>query len=77
MEKKYLKLRQSIAKKTKALRKEKNFTQEKMAEKLNVSLRYYQKLETDQNLSIESLAKIAIALKVPIKDLLDVESVEG
>ncbi len=62
----------SIGKKIKLLRENQNLTQEKLAEKANVSLDYIGKIEVNiNNPGLKSLIKISNALGVHIKDLFD------
>lgn len=57
--------------KIKKLRLAKNFSQEMLAEKANVSVRTIQRLEAGDDTSIETLNLVAAALEVSIKDLFD------
>lgn len=51
------------------LRGEHSLTQERYAERLDVSLRYIQSIEAGlENLSVESLGKLAKALRVPVAE---------
>lgn len=54
-----------------SLRKKENLSQAKLSELSGVSISYIKKLELkQQNPSVETLEKIAKALRVDIKDLL-------
>ena len=62
----------SIGKQIKLLRESKGLTQEKLAEKSNLSLDFIGKIEVNINEpGLKSLIKIANALDVHIKDLFD------
>lgn len=62
----------SIGKQIKLLRESKGLTQEKLAEKSNLSLDFIGKIEVNINEpGLKSLIKIANALGVHIKDLFD------
>ena len=66
------KLRSQFAKNLKKLRADKKMTQENLAEKLNISLRYIQQLEgkNTPNVKIDTLEKLARALKCKPEDFL-------
>ena len=51
------------------LRLEKGLSQEQLAEKVKVSVRTIQRLESGQDVSIETLNLVAGALSVEVKDL--------
>lgn len=51
-------------------RKKKGWSQAKLGEKLNVSQQMIGQYENNKNPKIETIEKIAIALEVPLKDLL-------
>lgn len=70
IEEKYLnKIRQRI----KALRDEKGWTQEYLAEKINRSREFVNKFETGkQKISFSTLVRIAIAFDLSLKELVDV-----
>lgn len=51
-----------IAKKVRALRKEKKYTQQELAERANVSLASYKRFERTGQISFESLVQIAFVL---------------
>lgn len=53
-------------------RKANQLTQEKLAEKANLSVKFISMLESDpkRNISIQALAKIATALNVPLEALI-------
>lgn len=54
------------------LRSGHGFTQEQLAEQLDVTPRYVQMVEAgDENLTVKSLAKIADALSVHVRELFD------
>lgn len=64
-------IRKRFAKNLKSLRKER-MTQEEFAEKKNCSVRYVQKLESQNpsNVSLDTLEEIAKILKVDVSELL-------
>ncbi|WP_349584939.1 helix-turn-helix domain-containing protein [Leuconostoc citreum] len=53
------------------LRKSKGFTQEKLAEKSNLSIRTIQRLESGEDSSLETLRLVANALDVPVTALFE------
>lgn len=53
------------------LRKSKGFTQEKLAEKSNLSIRTIQRLESGEDSSLETLRLVANALEVPVNELFE------
>lgn len=53
------------------LRKSKGLTQEKLAEKSNLSIRTIQRLESGEDSSLESLRLVANALAVPVTELFE------
>lgn len=62
-----------VAKNIQKIRKEKGYTQESFAEKMNVSWSYVSKLESGtQNLSVGKIAEIANYLNADINDLLEI-----
>lgn len=62
-----------IAKNIQIARKSKGYTQERFAEKMNVSWSYISKLETGtQNLSIGKIFEISKCLNIDINELLDI-----
>ena len=67
-------LYEKIALRIKFLRKQQGLTQEKLAERAEISLDYLGKIEVNINRpGLVSLFKIAKALNVKIKDLFDFE----
>ena len=52
------------------LRRRGGRTQEELAEHLRMTVQYLQRIEAGMNLTLYSLAKIAAALKVPVRSLL-------
>ncbi|MBQ4647515.1 MAG: helix-turn-helix transcriptional regulator [Candidatus Gastranaerophilales bacterium] len=65
---------QKLGKQIKFLREEKRLTQEKLAERAEISLDYLGKIEVSINCpGLVSLFKIAKALGVRVKDLFDFE----
>ena len=58
-------LRKKFAKNLKEIRKSKNLTQEQLAERLNISVRYVQVLESKNcpNIKLDTMSKLAKALK--------------
>ena len=66
-----LSLRRRVASNIKRCRQRQGCTQEGLAQRLEVSLRYVCMLEQNaKNLSIESLARIASALEVDVAELI-------
>jgi len=65
--------RLQFAQRLKALRKKLHLTQEQMAERLEVDIRYYQRLESNKPgaVKIDTIAKIAKALNLAPSKLLD------
>ena len=64
----------NLGKKIKKIRKEKNLTQQKLAEKVGVGLNFLGKIEVAYaKPSFETIIKIAHVLEVPLKDLFDFE----
>nr|MWN21452.1 helix-turn-helix domain-containing protein [Leuconostoc lactis] len=49
----------------------KGFTQEKLAEKSNLSIRTIQRLESGEDSSLETLRLVANALEVPVNELFE------
>ena len=66
-------IRIRFAKRLKALRKQYHLTQERMAERINIDLRYYQRLESSKPnaIKIDTIDRIAKALKLTPSKLLD------
>lgn len=65
-------LKRQVGRQIATLRLARKWTQEQLAERFGVSWRYLQSVEAgDENLTIESLAKIANALRVELHILLD------
>lgn len=66
-------IRLQFAKRLKALRKRSHLTQEQMAERLEMDVRYYQRLESNKPgaVKIDTIDKIAKALKLTPSKLLD------
>ena len=63
-------LKYKVGHKIKTLRKEKNFTQEQLAEKAGISVDFLSLIERGKNApSLESLEKLATALKISVKEL--------
>ena len=67
------KIRLQFARRLKALRKQFHLTQEQMAERLEMDVRYYQRLESNKPgaVKIDTIDKIAKALKLTPSKLLD------
>ncbi|MDG4967082.1 helix-turn-helix domain-containing protein [Lactococcus lactis] len=57
------------------LRKQKCWTQETLADKANITARTIQRIETGQEVSLDTLTSISNALSVPVSELF--ESIEG
>ena len=67
-------LYKKLGKKIKFLREERHLTQEKLAEKANISLDYLGKIEVNINHpGLITIFKIAKALDVKVKDLFEFE----
>ena len=66
-------IRLRFARRLKALRKKLRLTQEQMAERLEVDIRYYQRLESNKPgaVKIDTIDRIAKALKLTASKLLD------
>ena len=66
------KIRQKFAKNLRKLRKARGFTQEELAEKLDISVRYVQQLEGHQvpNVKLDTLATLAKVLNAAPKSFL-------
>jgi len=66
-------IRLKFAQRLKALRKRCHLTQEQMAERLEMDVRYYQRLESNKPgaVKIDTIDKIARALKLTPSKLLD------
>ena len=66
-------IRLQLAKRLKELRKKNELTQEQMAEKLEMDLRYYQRLESAKPnaVKIDTIDRIAKALRISPSKLLD------
>jgi len=62
--------RRTVGQKVRAYRKQAGLSQEKLAEKANLSYKYLGEVERGQvNVSLDSLMRIAKALKVRLRDL--------
>lgn len=60
----------------KTLRNEKNFSQQEVADKLGVSLSYYNLIENGErqkDISLAMLSKFALALKIPLTKIIKLE----
>lgn len=65
---------ESIGIKIKELRKKRGYSQEKLAEIVDVNFRTIQRIETGKNIpTLETLVKLAQALEVTMKDLFTYE----
>lgn len=65
-----LRLKQLFGKRLRAIRKNRNMTQEKLSELIGLDPQYYCKMENGNHFpSVKTLAKIIEILKVDIKDL--------
>ena len=65
-------LRKSIGKKIKIARLKSKYTQEELAEKLDISWRHLQRLEhNESNTTVKTLKKLIKVLKISDKDILD------
>ena len=63
-----------LGKRIRSLRRLKDYSQEQLAEKANISGKYVGEIERGQaNISIDVLDKLSIALKISLSDLLDFE----
>lgn len=65
-------IRKRFAKNLKAIRKKRGLSQEALAEKLNINVRYIQQLEGKHtpNVKIETIHELAITLRVDPPDFL-------
>lgn len=65
--------RKTFARNMKRLRRKNNFSQEELAEKMDVSVRYIQQLEGKNcpSVGLDVIAKIAKALNAKTKDLFE------
>lgn len=61
---------QSVGRRLGDLRRERGLTQQEVADRLEVTMRYVQRVEAGEaNLTLESMAELANALRVPIEEL--------
>lgn len=61
-----------FGKRIRALRKERNLSQEELAAKANLHRTYIGMIErAEKNITLSNIGKLASALKVPIKQLFD------
>ncbi|MGN6409522.1 MAG: helix-turn-helix transcriptional regulator [Curtobacterium sp.] len=60
-----------------ALRRERGWTQERLAEASGIAVRTVQRLEGGKDASLETLSALARALEVPVRDLFADEEVSG
>ena len=67
----YTFLFEKLANRIEKLRREKNLTQEELAEKAGLHRAYFWDIENGRNISIKTAYKIAKALGVPLKELFD------
>jgi transcriptional regulator with XRE-family HTH domain len=58
-----------VTKRIAEIRRERNITQDRIAEALGTATRNYQRLEAGQNLTLETLARVAVALGVEPEEL--------
>lgn len=69
------KICKSLGKRLRILRRERGYTQEKMAELAGMNWRYYSETERGQrNISVGSLQRIADALEISIEDIFRFQS---
>lgn len=74
MSQKHTDIYKTIGQTIKKYRKQKNLTQEQLADKINISISYLTKIEAvncDQPFSLEVLLDIAEGLDISIHDLLE------
>lgn len=74
MSQKHTDIYKTIGQTIKKYRKQKNLTQEQLADKINISISYLTKIEAvncDQPFSLEVLLDIAEGLNISIHDLLE------
>ena len=66
-------IRLRFARRLKAIRKQYHLTQERMAERIDIDLRYYQRLESSKPnaIKIDTIGRIAKALNLTPSKLLD------
>lgn len=70
----FLNLKEGFGQKLKELRKSKGYTQEKLAEKLDITPRQLTRIETGDNFpSVETLSKICYVMNIDPKSLFDFE----
>jgi transcriptional regulator with XRE-family HTH domain len=62
---------QRVARRISELRRDAGLTQEKLAERLNVTVQYVSRIEVGENLTLHSLAVIARALEVKVSELFE------
>lgn len=63
-------LRKNVGRRVAELRVQRGLTQERLAERLGVSIKYQQTVEAGgENLTLDSLARLAAALAVPVTAL--------
>ncbi len=64
-------IKKRVAKNIKLLRKQTNLTQNQLAIKMGVAIRYVSRLENDpQNLTLETIEKLSRALNCDISDII-------
>jgi transcriptional regulator with XRE-family HTH domain len=66
---------QRVARRITELRRTAGLTQEKLAERLNVTVQYVSRIEVGENLTLHSLAVIARALEVKVGALFETPAV--
>ena len=66
-------IRLRFAKRLTTIRKQRHLTQERMAERIDIDLRYYQRLESNKPnaIKIDTIGRIAKALNLAPSKLLD------
>jgi transcriptional regulator with XRE-family HTH domain len=65
----YNSLYQKLGRRIEELRKKNGLTQEQLAEKAGLHRAYFWDIESGRNISIKTAYKIALALKIPLKEL--------
>ncbi len=67
-----------LGKRIRTLRRQKDYSQEQLAEQANISGKYLGEVERGQaNISIDILDKISVAMGIKVSDLLDFEHEMG
>jgi len=66
-------LRRFLGQRLRALRKQRRLSQERLGERSGLSGKFIGEVERgEKSISLDSLYRVAVALKVPLRDLVDV-----